>query len=1056
MSVVKKHLTGKSLRQSQAFMSHARRYLEAYLPDSGFEFAITNRYKRSTAPLASSLADASSIAESSAAGAAANAQAKEYQAGPTKPTRGRRSGEVAAPLAAGSKADLCVVAVRDMVPGEIIPCKGGVKDLSKSEDEALRNEAAANRGRPDDQAYGGVLGQGRDFSIIKSSMRNCSQLLLGPARFVNHDCNPSVQFYRSGQQMMFKVSRSIKTNEEILVGYGDHYFGWENSECLCATCEARGKGAFTKDGVESLEDQEKNAATAADEEPPASDGRRAPSRRIRPPGDGGLPARPASNGNGSAAAGSGPPGLEPPQSEYANRRSASRALGGGVKTNAASDRELVDPVAAPGPKCQCITCGGPFYAPENWWLPDECKRCERHYRIFKADWPNRIPAEGVYAQLYEQAQKNRKHNGVGAGSGEDGEASSSVAQGKGKSKDVAPQAASPPPAKKRGRPSKNEAGPAVATPTPSLTSIEGSTNGDTPIRLSPLRPIGSAEPQPEAPKSSTGRKVGRPRTKGLTEDGNGQGALKAKKTGTAAAAFSDSGSDLTEPSSVAATEATRDPSIPSASSSVSGGDDRPAGPKMLGKEAKTEELAKYWGISDADATKRVRKQSMNGPVSLADRVGRQTSRSHRRSSSGISAVSVFEEDEVEEDLANAERKKKQKSLSRESKTSGEGSTPKAAVAEGSRTSSRSSSVAGSDVKPGSPNKIATASHSASSPLPQIVRKRDFVDAAVDPLESAPSAPSPSVQAPVLATHGTERTSIKNLAAFWSAGVDAGSRTRKQTQREPTTLLSNSGSPAISSPKRGREASGSQPPSSAGGDGKRQRGGRRSRGDDSGSAGPVGRQGIKQGSPSTSDGRPDTPSEAASPSADGLRSRPRSPLVTHVPRQEASYNHHSTAGQHQSPSARPLDTPIASSLSPDTGGRGSPSGGGTAVSTPGPAAYRHIPGRKNLRIGRPTSASRPLSSASPASNSVMSGHATALNGKEPHKQPVVGSTATGWPGVTYTAGGAGGGAPDVGKVFSSPLVQMTKVEETDGGLDDAPGRVSGDGGETASTRMEVDP
>lgn len=449
---------------------------------------------------------------------------------------------------------------------------------------------------------------------------------------------------------------------------------------------------------------------------------------------------------------------------------------------------------------------------------------------------------------------------------------------------------------------------------------------------------------------------------------------------------------------------------------------------------------------------------MNGPVSLADRVGRQSSRSHRRSSSGVSAVSVFEEDEAEEQSPNTERKKKQKSASRESKTSGEGSTPKANAGESSKISSRSSSIAASDVKAASPQRPAVASHAASSPLPQPVRKRDFVDAAVDPLESAPPAPSSSVQAPVLATHGTERTSIKNLAAFWSAGVDAGSRTRKQTQREPTTILSGSGSPAVPSPKRGRDASGSQPPSSAGGDGKRQRGGRRSRGDDSGSAGPAGRQGIKQGSPSTSEGRPDTPSEAASPSADGLLSRPRSPLVTHVPRQEASSGHPSVAMQHQSPSARPLETPIASSLSPDIGSRASPSGAGTPVSTPGPAAYRHIPGRKNLRIGRPTSASRPLSSASPASNSVSAGHSTAMNGKESHKQPVVGSTATGWPGVTYPTGGAGGGATDVSKVFSSPLVQMTKVEETDGGLDDAPrgmGGEAGPGGETASTSMEVD-
>ncbi len=42
-------------------------------------------------------------------------------------------------------------------------CKGGLKDLTKSEDDALREEASASREKRKDTEYKGVLGPGRDF-----------------------------------------------------------------------------------------------------------------------------------------------------------------------------------------------------------------------------------------------------------------------------------------------------------------------------------------------------------------------------------------------------------------------------------------------------------------------------------------------------------------------------------------------------------------------------------------------------------------------------------------------------------------------------------------------------------------------------------------------------------------------------------------------------------------------------------------------------------------------------------------------------------------------------
>lgn len=35
----------------------------------------------------------------------------------------------------------------------------------------------------------------------------------------------------------FKVIKDIKVGDEITTFYGDNYFGEDNKECLCETCE---------------------------------------------------------------------------------------------------------------------------------------------------------------------------------------------------------------------------------------------------------------------------------------------------------------------------------------------------------------------------------------------------------------------------------------------------------------------------------------------------------------------------------------------------------------------------------------------------------------------------------------------------------------------------------------------------------------------------------------------------------------------------------------------------------------------------------------------------
>ncbi|KAK9239585.1 hypothetical protein V1525DRAFT_397848 [Lipomyces kononenkoae] len=86
----------------------------------------------------------------------------------------------------------------------------------------------------------------RDFSIIYSHRLGESCLMLGPCRFVNHDCNPNARFMAQGSHGVVAVVaiRKIEVQEEITVSYADNYFGKKNRECMCATCERKGKGFF--------------------------------------------------------------------------------------------------------------------------------------------------------------------------------------------------------------------------------------------------------------------------------------------------------------------------------------------------------------------------------------------------------------------------------------------------------------------------------------------------------------------------------------------------------------------------------------------------------------------------------------------------------------------------------------------------------------------------------------------------------------------------------------------------------------------------------------------
>jgi hypothetical protein len=78
---------------------------------------------------------------------------------------------------------------------------------------------------------------GRDFSIVESSRQNTTSGLLGPIRFANHKCVANARIDLHGSSAKATAIKNIEAGQEITFFYADDYFGPNNEDCLCETCE---------------------------------------------------------------------------------------------------------------------------------------------------------------------------------------------------------------------------------------------------------------------------------------------------------------------------------------------------------------------------------------------------------------------------------------------------------------------------------------------------------------------------------------------------------------------------------------------------------------------------------------------------------------------------------------------------------------------------------------------------------------------------------------------------------------------------------------------------
>ncbi|KAK1232330.1 histone lysine methyltransferase Set9 [Marasmius sp. AFHP31] len=205
---IRYYLQNYTQKQINAFATHASRYFELYKPLGSIEISHTSRYSHRT-----------------------------------------------------GKSELCILATKPMAPGSVITeLKGSMANLTDEEDRELKRTNVEN-----------AADIRRDFSVIHSKSMKKNHLFLGPARFVNHDCDNNCELFREGRYITFRVIKPINVGDEITAHYGDGYFGKKNRHCLCETCEKKGRGGYAPDHEDDEADVSDSSTDTSDESDGLSD-----------------------------------------------------------------------------------------------------------------------------------------------------------------------------------------------------------------------------------------------------------------------------------------------------------------------------------------------------------------------------------------------------------------------------------------------------------------------------------------------------------------------------------------------------------------------------------------------------------------------------------------------------------------------------------------------------------------------------------------------------------------------------------------------------------------
>src|SRR3569833_190537 len=96
----------------------------------------------------------------------------------------------------------------------------------------------------------------KDFSIVVSSRNKCANLFMGPARFATHACKANARLKTTEQAgIEIIATKNIDVGDEITVTYGESYFGEDNCECLCQSCEDNLVNGWAQGEVSAPEQQ---------------------------------------------------------------------------------------------------------------------------------------------------------------------------------------------------------------------------------------------------------------------------------------------------------------------------------------------------------------------------------------------------------------------------------------------------------------------------------------------------------------------------------------------------------------------------------------------------------------------------------------------------------------------------------------------------------------------------------------------------------------------------------------------------------------------------------